>query len=88
MLVSYDGKNYADYKYLVEKARENEPKVEALNKVRLSVQNFAAILPIMPSKVKKVFLSYSHQNTNWLARLRTHLAGLRCAKEIETWDDN
>jgi Leucine-rich repeat (LRR) protein/GTPase SAR1 family protein len=85
--VSYDGENYVDYKTLVERARTNEPKVESLNRVWLNMQSFAPILPVPPARVKKVFLSYSHQNTQWLARLRTHLTGLRRSKEIETWDD-
>ncbi|MBD0288796.1 MAG: toll/interleukin-1 receptor domain-containing protein [Flavisolibacter sp.] len=72
-------------------AHQNETKPDAkpANKsdVWLITQNFAAILDQPPAKAKKVFLSYSHQNTAWLTRLRTHIAGLRRDKKIETWDD-
>jgi Leucine-rich repeat (LRR) protein/GTPase SAR1 family protein len=84
--VSYDGENYITYKALLENSAE--PKIKASNSNTLLITfKFAAILPEPPKKAKKVFLSYSHQNTIWLNRLRTHLAGLRRAKEIETWDD-
>jgi len=84
--VSYDGTNYVNYQELVRNA--GEAKIKAgNNNVWLITQNFAALLPTPPPKAKRVFLSYSHQNTVWLGRLRTHLAGLRRAKEIETWDD-
>jgi internalin A len=53
----------------------------------LITKNFSPLLPFSPPKTKKVFLSYSHQNVFWLNRLRTHLAGLRRAKQIESWDD-
>lgn len=55
--------------------------------VWLITQKFEAILDDKPTRAKKVFLSYSHQNTAWLTRLRIHLAGLRRDKVIETWDD-
>ena len=84
--VSYDGENYILYDTLIENAAE--PKVKATNTNTLLITyNFAAILPTPPQKAKKVFLSYSHQNTPWLTRLRAHLSGLRRAKQIETWDD-
>lgn len=85
MQVSYDGKNYVSYKDLL--ANASEPKIKALNDVMLITYNFSAILPTAPQRAKRVFLSYSHQNTPWLGRLRTHLAGLRRDKRIETWDD-
>lgn len=83
--LSYDGINYIDYNTL---KNCKQPKIKACNNnAWLITQRFSALLPFPPPKVKKVFLSYSHQNTAWLCRLRTHLAGLRRAKEIETWDD-
>lgn len=55
--------------------------------VWLITQKFEAVLDNKPTRAKKVFLSYSHQNTAWLTRLRTHLAGLRRNSIIEIWDD-
>ncbi len=84
--VSYDGVNYISYQSLLESA--NEPKLRASNSnTWLITHHFAAIMPSPPQKAKRVFLSYSHQNTKWLVRLRSHLAGIRRAKMIEAWDD-
>jgi len=84
--VSYDGENFISYGALLDNS--DEPKVKAENShVWLIAHNFSAILPSPPQKAKRVFLSYSHQNTKWLVRLRTHLAGIRRAKLIESWDD-
>lgn len=84
--VSYDGENFISYCYLLDNS--DEPKVKAENSNSwLITHNFAAILPTLPQKAKRVFLSYSHQNTKWLVRLRSHLSVIRRAKLIESWDD-
>ena len=36
---------------------------------------------------KKVFVSYSHQDIEWLKKLRTHLSGLKHSGIIEDWTD-
>lgn len=38
-------------------------------------------------KRTKVFISYSHQDTEWLKRLRIHLKPLERLYELEIWDD-
>lgn len=84
--VSYDGANFIEYRQLL--LNDKEPKIRlADTNTWLSMKNFSSILPFNPIRAKKVFLSYSHQNVAWLKRLRTHLAGLRRSKEIESWDD-
>src|ERR1043165_4580380 len=35
----------------------------------------------------KVFISYSHQDADWLQRLRVHLKLLERDYEIDIWDD-
>ncbi len=66
---------------------DRQPGDGRVKDVWLLTQKFEAIMDHKPTRAKKVFLSYSHQNTAWLTRLRAHLSGLRRAKEIETWDD-
>ena len=86
--VSHDGKRFVSYDKLVEAAKNGEAKMHLPGDGEpLLLRHFAPLLPFEPPHAKRVFLSYSHQNTPWLGRLRTHLAGLRRAKEIETWTD-
>ena len=71
--------------------RGDEIRVIATNKAgesdMLLLREVEALLPRPPRRAKKVFLSYSHNNTHWLGRLRTYLGGLRRSKEIEVWTD-
>jgi formylglycine-generating enzyme required for sulfatase activity len=39
------------------------------------------------SKGAKVFISYSHQDVDWLTRLRVHLKPLERDYEVDVWDD-
>lgn len=38
-------------------------------------------------KRNKVFISYSHQDVDWLRRLRVHLKPLEDEQQVEIWDD-
>lgn len=81
--ISYDGENFgAFYKIrsMLEK-NETDPK--------LQLYRFSTILPFAASArpPKKVFVSYSHQNTSWLNKLRIHLSGLKNSNLIEDWTD-
>lgn len=88
LLVSHDGERFVAYDALVRAAKNDEARLFLSNDPKpLPVRPFTPMLPKEPSRAKRVFLSYSHQNTPWLGRLRTHLAGLRRAKEIEDWSD-
>jgi len=40
-----------------------------------------------PHKRTKVFISYSHQDSDWLKRLRIHLKSLEREYDIAVWDD-
>jgi len=40
------------------------------------------------SKRTKVFISYSHQDTSWLERLRVHLKPLERDYALDIWDDS
>lgn len=42
---------------------------------------------VMEKKRSKVFVSYSHRDPDWLARLQVHLKPLERRKLIELWDD-
>lgn len=41
----------------------------------------------MPERTAKVFISYSHQDREWLDRLNVHLAPLRREGVLDIWDD-
>ncbi len=85
--VSIDGKHYIQYTKLLSSAQEGNAKISIAKGEKLPIRYFSPLLPDNTVHAKRVFLSYSHQNTHWLLRLRTHLSGLRQAKEIEDWTD-
>lgn len=47
---------------------------------------FHFVAPSFATK-KSLFISYSHQDGEWLKQLRTHLSGLEQEGVIEFWDD-
>jgi Leucine-rich repeat (LRR) protein len=89
--VSTENTFFVKYKDLLAAAKREEVKIEGKNKAgetsKLLMQSFKGLLPYPPRRAKRVFVSYSHQNTHWLNRLRAHLGGLRRSKHIETWTD-
>lgn len=85
--VSCDGKKFVNYLELYKAAKSGEAKVRLESGEMLIVRLFENLLPFTAPRAKRVFLSYSHQNSHWLGRLRTHLAGLRRSKDVETWTD-
>lgn len=86
--VSADGENYVRYIDLLNHNKLGETRILNLAREKyILLKSFGPILPVTPKRTKRVFLSYSHKNANWLNRLRVHLSGLRRAKEIETWTD-
>ena len=44
-------------------------------------------MAVQIQKRTKVFISYSHEDKDWLDKLRTHLRPLERDFEIEIWDD-
>jgi Leucine-rich repeat (LRR) protein/GTPase SAR1 family protein len=89
--VSKDNEFFIKYTDLIAAAERNDIKIEARNKAGesdiLLLRDFEALLPRVPRRGKKVFVSYSHSNTQWLSRLRAHLSGLRRSNVIEDWTD-
>jgi internalin A len=89
--ISKDNQYFVSYTALVDANNRDEIRVMATNKAgdsnTLLLREVEALLARPPRRAKKVFLSYSHNNTHWLGRLRTHLGGLRRSKEIEVWTD-
>lgn len=84
LYVSVDGKNFIDFKKLPKNEKDDFDQSELKG---ASLSAFASLLNFSPEVTKKVFLSYSHQNTYWLNRLRVHLTGLKHSKLIEEWTD-
>lgn len=99
LYISIDNTFYVCYTDLITALNNKETSIEAdrcpskametpqLNKI-IFLKLFSSILDFDKSiTTKRVFLSYSHQNTHWLNRLRVHLAGLKHGKFIEDWTD-
>jgi internalin A len=87
LYVSADGLNFIDVAKLPAGPQDlKEGKIEFEGRF-YHVGGFASLLNFKPEKARKVFLSYSHQNSQWLYRLKVHLAGLRHSKFIEDWTD-
>ncbi len=88
--LSYDNINYESYNRLKWLSESKEPFfVNDKTRAKLSLYSFLPILPFSISikPPKKVFVSYSHLNTNWLNRLRIHLSGLKHSGMIDDWTD-
>jgi len=88
--LSYDNENYENFTRLKSYAERQELFfINEKTKAKLSLYRFLPILPIPPSMKppKKVFVSYSHQNTGWLNKLRIHLSGLKHSGLIDDWTD-
>ncbi len=89
--VSNDGEYFVQYAQLYEFAERGHIRMPGKNKEgqeqTLLIRHFEALLPRPPRRAKRVFLSYSHRNTEWLVRLRVHLSGLRRSNDVEVWTD-
>ncbi|MGL4630588.1 MAG: TIR domain-containing protein [Leadbetterella sp.] len=62
---------------------------DSTNKNNLNFSGFSNYLTDvkLSQKTKKVFISYSHNNTQWMNKLKVHLGGFVQQKRIEVWDD-
>ena len=88
--LSYDNESYESFNRLKLLAETNEQFfLNEKSLVKLSLYRFLPVLPFQISikPPKKVFVSYSHLNTNWLNRLRIHLSGLKHSGMIDDWTD-
>ena len=89
--VSKDGQFFLPYPNLLEAHINDDVRVAAKdkqgNKERLLIRDVEALLPKRTHRAKKVFISYSHRDTMWLARLQAHLSLLRRSNKIESWTD-
>ena len=81
--LSVDNTEYVKYNYLKELSSSvtNDPDNKLIK--------FKHIVPfeVKGTKPKNVFVSYSHNNTIWLAKIRNQLAGLRRSNYIKEWTD-
>ncbi len=91
MDVSYDGAYFVKYAALRQAAERGHIRIPGKDKAgqeqTLLIRRFEVLLPRPPRRAKRVFLSYSHRNTEWLHRLRVHLSGLRRSDDVELWTD-
>jgi GTPase SAR1 family protein len=88
--LSYDNESYESFTSLKSYAENQEQFfINEKTKAKLSLYRFLPVLPVTPSlkPPKKVFVSYSHQNTAWLNKLRIHLSGLKHGGLIDDWTD-
>ena len=86
--ISYNNTEYYKYYKIDENIKDNASQKET----EISAKALSKFAPIFPNinntkAPKKVFISYSHNNTSWLNKLRIHFAGLRRSGKIEQWTD-
>ncbi|SFQ46622.1 leucine-rich repeat protein [Parafilimonas terrae] len=81
--LSVDKMEYIKYNRLKELA------VSSINDTDNELLKFKHIVPfeVKGTMPKNIFVSYSHNNTIWLAKIRNHLAGLRRSNYIKEWTD-
>ncbi len=99
LLLSYDGIHFASYTEISQRIAERKTWIEtsvnlkpadSIEKSRtrdVELHPFGKFLNLSVTKTKRVFLSYSHNNTHWLNRLMVHLSGLRHSDIINHWTD-
>ncbi len=78
-----EGAGFIEYKSLEQLAAS--PVIDVNN----TLLKYKHIVPldIKGAQPKNIFVSYSHSNTVWLAKIRNHLAGLRRSNYIKEWTD-
>ncbi len=85
--ISTDGRNFVRFLDCCLAAQDGELFIKTTEDERLPLRTFEPILDRPFPHARRVFLSYSHTDSDLLNRLRMHLSPLRRMKNIEAWSD-
>jgi Leucine-rich repeat (LRR) protein/GTPase SAR1 family protein len=85
--ISADGRHFVNYLDCCFAGQDGELSIKANDGEKLQLRDFEPLLDQTQIQPRRVFLSYSHTDSNLLNRLRMHLSPLRRMKNIESWSD-
>lgn len=85
--ISVDGRHFVNYLDCCFAGQDGELFIKANDGEKLQLRDFEPLLDQTQIHPRRVFLSYSHTDSNLLDRLRMHLSPLRRMKNIESWSD-
>jgi hypothetical protein len=85
--ISADGRQFVSYLDCCFAGQDGELFVRFNDDEKIPLRDFEPLLDQTRPRRHRVFLSYSHTDSNLLNRLRIHLSPLRRMKNVESWSD-
>jgi hypothetical protein len=85
--ISADGRRFVSYLDCCFAGQDGELFIRVSGDEKIPLRDFEPLLDQTRLRPHRVFLSYSHTDSNLLNRLRMHLSPLRRMKNVESWSD-
>jgi len=85
--ISADGRRFVSFLDCCFAGQDGELFIKFNDDEKIPLRDFEPLLDQTRLRPHRVFLSYSHTDSNLLNRLRMHLSPLRRMKNVESWSD-